>query len=156
MRAFLYGTQRRDSLRIDRAPLTLSVYGTRPSARLLLSAMVMLAVAFQGLLPGLDLALRGESVPGALGFKIAICHSPSSAGSASAANPSGTGGEEQSDSHGCCLVCQVASLAKGALPSPTFTLPTVGTAELRIAAGASTHIDGLASHHHFARGPPLA
>ncbi|MBI3446367.1 MAG: hypothetical protein HY055_13675 [Magnetospirillum sp.] len=156
MRAFLYGTRGRPSLRRIRVSPFMTACGARPLARLLLSAMVALAFAFQGLLPGLDLALRGESVPGALGLKTAICHSPSQAGSASAANPSAAGGEEQSDSHGCCLVCQVASLAKGALPSPTFTLPTAGTAELRIAARASTHIDGQASHHQFARGPPLA
>ena len=139
-----------------RVNLIAPINGTRPLARLLLAALVAVGFTLQGLLPGLDLALRGETPLVAFGVKAAICHAPSAESSAKTAGVPGAGDEEQSDSHGCCLVCQVASLTKGALPSPTFTLPTDGMASLHLARAASTHVDGQASHHPFARGPPLA
>lgn len=121
--------------------------------RLLMVALIAAGFVFQGLLPGLDMALRGESLPFALVMQTGICHSPPS-GVAERTTVPAKGGEGQSESHGCCLVCQAASAAKGALPSPTFKVPTAGTAGLRIAETAQAPVHGQSSHHHFARGPP--
>lgn len=120
-----------------------------------LVALVAAGFIFQGLIPGLDLALRGPAFAVTLAAKTGICHAPLSGGTERTAVPAPMGtGEGQEDGHGCCLVCQVASPAKGALPSPTFKVPTAGTAGLRIAATTSSRVDGQASHHRFARGPP--
>lgn len=129
--------------------------GRSPVARLLVIALVAAGFVFQGLLPGLDLAFRGETLLVTLAARTGICHASPAGGTERTAVPSPLGDEGQSESHGCCLVCQAASPAKGALPSPTFKVPTAGTAGLRIAATASSHRDGQASHHHFARGPPV-
>ena len=142
-------------MRSDHAvPATLHI-GRRPLARLLAIALVAAGFIFQGLLPGLDLAFRGETLLVTLAARTGICHAPLAGGTERTAVPSPVGEEGQAENHGCCLVCQAASPAKGALPSPTFKVPTAGTAGLRIAAGASTRIDGQASRHQFARGPPL-
>jgi hypothetical protein len=141
-------------LRSDRAAPLVFRIGRKPLARLLAVALVAAGFIFQGLLPGLDMALRGESLPFALVLQTGICHSPLTGASEHRTAPVKGGGGGQSESHGCCLVCQAASAAKGALPSPTFTVPTAGTAGLQIAAIAQALADGQASHHTFARGPP--
>ena len=141
-------------MRIIRAALSNVRTDRSPVARLLAVALVAAGFVFQGLLPGLDLAFRGETLLVTLAARTGICHASPAGGTERNAVPSPMGEEGQAESHGCCLVCQAASPAKGALPSPTFTLPTAGTAGLRIAATGSSHIDGQASHHHFARGPP--
>lgn len=141
-------------MRSARAALSTCRISRRPMARLLAVALVAAGFVFQGLLPGLDLAFRGDTLLVTLAARTGICHASPAGGTERTAVPFPLGGDEQSESHGCCLVCQAASPAKGALPSPTFKVPTAGTAGLRIAATASSHMDGQASHHHFARGPP--
>lgn len=136
-------------------PLT-RIYNGMPATRLLFAVLTVAGFTLQGLLPGLDLAFRGDFHRTAFGIEAAICHSSPSGTDARTAAPAGSGGEGQSDSHGCCLVCQVAGLAKGALPSPTFTRPTEGTASLLAATGASLHVDRRASRQHPARAPPVA
>jgi hypothetical protein len=148
------GRPRRIILRPVRAALARLPIGRRLVARLLAVALVAAGFVFQGLLPGLDLAFRGETFLVALAARTGICHASNLGGTERTAVLSPMGDEGQSEHHGCCLVCQAASPAKGALPSPTFKVPTAGTAGLRIAATASSHVDGQASHHHFARGPP--
>lgn len=140
-------------MRSDRAMLTAFRTGRPTFGRLLAVALVAAGFLFQGLLPGLDMALRGESLPFALVMQTGICHSPSTGTAERTAVPA-KGGEGQSESHGCCLVCQAASAAKGALPSPTFKVPTAGTAGLRIAATVQALVHGQPSLHPFARGPP--
>ncbi|WP_235062875.1 hypothetical protein [Paramagnetospirillum caucaseum] len=143
-------------MRFVHAALSNLRIGSRPMARLLAVALVAAGFVFQGLIPGLDLAFRGETLLVTLAARTGICHASPAGGTERTAVPSPMGEPGQSESHGCCLVCQAASPAKGALPSPTFKVPTAGTAGLRIAATASSHMDGQASHHHFARGPPVA
>ncbi len=136
-------------------PITLTrILNGKPATRLLLTALTVAGFMLQGLLPGLDLAFRGDFHRTAFGIEAAICHASPSGTAAPTADPAGSGDEGQSDSHGCCLVCQVAGLAKGAPPSPTFTRPTEGTASLLTAASASRHVDGRASRQHPARAPP--
>lgn len=142
-------------MRSARAVQSSSAVDRRLVARLVAVALVAAGFLFQGLLPGLDLAFRGGTLLVTLAARTGICHASNLGGAERTAVPSPMGDEGQSDSHGCCLVCQAASQAKGALPSPTFKVPTAGTAGLRIAATASSHVDGQASHHHFARGPPI-
>lgn len=138
-------------------PITLThVDDGMPATRLLFVVLTVAGFTLQGLLPGLDLAFRGDFHRTAFGVEAAICHSSPSGMAARTAAPAGSDEEGQSDSHGCCLVCQVAGLAKGALPSPTFTLPTLGTANPLTAAGASLHVDRRASRQNPARAPPSA
>ncbi len=117
----------------------------KPTTRMLLLVLVVAGFAFQGLLPGLDLAFRGDFSRTAFGVEAAMCHS-----SASRASDE----EGQIDSHGCCLVCQTAGLTKSVLPSPTFTRPTEGMAEALIASSPSTRVDRRASRQNPARAPP--
>ncbi len=130
-------------------------FGRSPMARLLAVALVAAGFVFQGLIPGLDLAFRGETLLVTLAARTGICHASPTGGTERTAVPVPMGDEGQSESHGCCLVCQAASPAKGALPSPTFKVPTAGTAGLRIAATGSSRMDGQASRHRLARGPPI-
>lgn len=138
-------------------PITLTrILNGKPATRLLLITLTVAGFALQGLLPGLDLAFRGDFHRTAFGVEAAICHSSPSGSAARTADPAGSGDEGQGDNHGCCLVCQAAGLAKDAPPSPTFTRPTLGTASLLTAANASIRVDGRASRQHPARAPPIA
>lgn len=130
------------------------IWNGKPATRLALSALTVLGFMLQGLLPGLDLAFKGDFYRSAFGIEAAICHSSPSGQSARTADLPGSGEEGQSDSHGCCLVCQTAGLAKGSPPTPTFTRPTLGTAEALVAASDDTHVDRRASRQNFARAPP--
>ena len=130
------------------------IWNGKSATRLLLSALTVLGFALQGLLPGLDLAFRGDFHRSAFGIEAAICHSSPSDQAERTADLPGSGEEGQSDSHGCCLVCQTAGLAKGSLPTPTFTRPTLGTAEIQVAASDDAHVDRRASRQNNARAPP--
>lgn len=65
-------------------------------------------------------------------------------------------GENAPKSDGCCLICQAAQLANGAVPPQHFTLPTESAAYTRLLVGAQTVADGAASRHAQARAPPAA
>ena len=138
-------------------PITLKrIWTSKPATRLLLSALTMAGFMLQGLLPGLDLAFRGDFHRSAFGIEAAICHSSPTEQAARTADLPGGGEEGQSDSHGCCLVCQTAGLAKGSPPTPTFTRPTLGTAEALIAARNDRQVDRRASRQNYARAPPVS
>ena len=131
-------------------PITATrILNGKPATRLLILVLAVAGFALQGLLPGLDLAFRGDFYRTAFGTEAAICHS-------SPSDSPSSDGKGQSDSHGCCLVCQVAGLANDVPPSPTFTRPTLGTASLPTADGASHHVDRRASRQHPPRAPPAA
>ncbi|CAA7626807.1 conserved hypothetical protein [Candidatus Terasakiella magnetica] len=127
-----------------------------PSARQTWACLIMSGLLLQGGLPGFDLALRGDLSSTLFGAKAANCHALSSDQTLRNAGPVQSDEEDNSFSHGCCLVCQAAQAAKGALPSPTFTLPTAGTASLPAIASARAHVHGLASLHKLPRAPPAA
>ncbi|MBI2236451.1 MAG: hypothetical protein HYU60_05780 [Magnetospirillum sp.] len=118
-------------------------------ARRMLAFLVVAGLALQFALPGFDLALRAQDSWLALVTKGAVCHSPQSS-----EQPLPAGGEDRSHSDGCCLVCQAVQLAKGILPSPTFTLPTAGTALSFGWPAISANTSGHASRHKQARAPP--
>ena len=136
-------------------PITLKrIWNGKPATRLLLSALTVLGFMLQGLLPGLDLAFRGDFHRSAFGIEAAICHSSPSGQAERTADLPGNGEEGQSDSHGCCLVCQTAGLAKGSPPPPTFTRPTLGTAAPLVAVSDDRHVDRRAFRQNPARAPP--
>ncbi|NFV78600.1 DUF2946 family protein [Magnetospirillum aberrantis] len=100
--------------------------------------------------PGLALVnVAGQSVAvtGILG--VYVCHAR---GGGQAALP----GETPASSDECCLLCQVAQLANGAVPPQHFTLPTESAAAIRLSTGAQDRREGEASRHAQARAPPQA
>ncbi|MGE5477320.1 MAG: hypothetical protein ACM3Q1_11735 [Bacteroidales bacterium] len=111
---------------------------------------VLLGFLFATTTPGLALvnaAGRSLAVDGVLNAY--ICHAQ---GGGAAATP----GETSSTSEECCLVCQAAQLANGAVPPQHFTLPTESAAPDRLPADAHSLRDGEASRHTQARAPPAA
>lgn len=104
--------------------------------------------------PGLALvngAGRAMAVTGLLG--VYVCHAQ---GGAHAAQDDGQPGDETSTRGECCLVCQAAQLANGAVPPQHFTLPTESAAAFRVPASAHSFRDGEAAGHAQARAPPAA
>lgn len=111
----------------------------------------LLGFLFSATTPGLSLvAMAGPSITidGFLG--IYICHVQSGP---SAALPGET---DSPKSDGCCLICQVAQLANGAVPPQHFTLPTESAAHARTPVSAQIVVQGEASRHAQARAPPAA
>lgn len=98
--------------------------------------------------PGLALVnAAGQSlaVNGVLG--VYVCHAPGSQRS-SLPDDQPTARDE------CCLVCQVAQLANGAVPPQHFTLPTESAASVRLPVGVHSLRDGETYRHAQARAPP--
>ncbi|OAN53146.1 hypothetical protein A6A04_14405 [Paramagnetospirillum marisnigri] len=123
--------------------------------RTALATLVLIGLALQGLLPGLDIAFRGDFSRTVFGFDAAMCHSSPSGRAERTADAAPPVEEGQAFSHGCCLVCQTVGLAKAVPPSPTFKTPTAGTAERLIVNTASAWGPGRTSRQHLARAPPL-
>ncbi|MBC7906184.1 MAG: hypothetical protein H7Y60_05475 [Rhodospirillaceae bacterium] len=78
-----------------------------------------------------------------------VCHAQ---GEPRAAFP----GEDVPQSDDCCLVCQVAQLASGAILPPQSVLPAASAAHARTPVSARIAIQGEASRHTQARAPPAA
>lgn len=100
--------------------------------------------------PGLALVnAAGQSIAvnGVLG--VYVCHAQ---GSKRAALP----GDQSTARDECCLVCQAAQLANGAVPPQHFTLPTESAAIIRLPASAHVVRDGETYRHAQARAPPAA
>lgn len=105
---------------------------------------------FAATTPGLALANAAGRVLAVDGiFGIYICHAQ---GNGVVAEP----GETSSTSKECCLVCQAAQLANGAVPPQHFTLPTESAASVRLPASAHSVRDGEASRYAQARAPPFS
>lgn len=114
----------------------------------------LLGFLFTVTTPGLALvngAGRSIAVNGILG--VYVCHAKGGAEAAQsgAANPAHANPADE-----CCLVCQAAQLANGAVPPQHFTLPTESAAFLRVPAGAHSVRDGAAFGPAQARAPPAA
>ena len=104
---------------------------------------------FSATTPGLALVnAAGQSlaVGGMLG--VYVCH----AQGGRTAPP----GEAPSSASECCLICQAAQLANGAVPPQHFTLPTESAATVHLPAGPNDVRDGQAQRHAQARAPPVA
>lgn len=121
----------------------------RGAVRELMVVLVLAGFALQSATPALTLMAEVSSdlALGPLGAF--ICHVPQPG-----EDPLIPGGEESAKSDGCCLICQAAQLAKGALPTQTLHIPTRDTAgtfepaELPTAAGRGPSL------HKLPRAPP--
>lgn len=112
----------------------------------------LLGFLFTSTTPGLSLvAMAGANVTFNGAFGIYVCHAQGGA----VAQP-GADDEVPLASDGCCLICQTAQLAGGALPPQHFTLPTESAAELRLAIAAQSVLHGHASSPQQPRAPPAA
>lgn len=110
----------------------------------------LLGFLFTATTPGLALVnTAGKAVAVTGVFGVYVCHAQ---GGLRAALP----GEVPSSSEECCLVCQAAQLANGAVPPQHFTLPTESAVVLRQPASAHSLRDGEALRHAQARAPPAA
>ncbi|MBC7952753.1 MAG: hypothetical protein H7Z12_13170 [Rhodospirillaceae bacterium] len=78
-----------------------------------------------------------------------VCHAP---GEPRAALP----GEDVPKSDGCCLVCQVAQLAGGAVLPQHAALSARNAVHVRAPVRARLAVQGEAAHHAQARAPPSA
>lgn len=110
----------------------------------------LLGFLFTATTPGLALvnsAGQSMEVNGFLG--VYVCNAGSGA---KAALP----GDASAPRDECCLVCQAAQLANGAVPPQHFTLPTESAAFLRVPASAHSLRDGEAQGPLQARAPPAA
>ncbi len=127
---------------------TRQIFEREPLARFA-SLLALFGFLFTTTTPGLALVnAAGQSlaVGGFLG--VYVCH----AQGGKASLP----GETSGPSDECCLVCQAAQLANGAVPPQHFTLPTESAAAIRLSASAQDRREGTASRHAQARAPPAA
>lgn len=110
--------------------------------------LVLLGLAVQSAVPALSLMVLAGSLAG---HPLAsfICHVPRPGDNARA-----PGGEAPATGDACCLVCQAAQLAKGALPPPTLHIPTASAALSFSSVAIRLTIGGQASLHKLPRGPP--
>lgn len=114
-------------------------------------ALVLAGFALQSATPALGLMAQVSNTLALGPLGAFICHVPQPG-----EDPLIPGGETSSKGDGCCLICQVASLAKGALPPQTLHIPT------RDAAGSFDAVDTPraagreASLHKLPRAPPAA
>jgi hypothetical protein len=125
------------------------VWGNGQS-RSVAALFALLGFLFSSTTPGLSLvAMAGANVTFDGAFGVYVCHAQSGAVAAPDADD-----EVPLASDGCCLICQTAQLAGGALPPQHFTLPTESAAELRLAVVAQTVASGYASTPLQPRAPP--
>jgi hypothetical protein len=120
----------------------------RPLAALL----ALFGFLFTASTPGLSLVAMsgpGAGIANVLGFY--ICHAQ---GGDRAVPMTDEGPADSSD--GCCLICQVAHMASGAVPPQHFTLPTESAAHLGLAVAAQSVIGSSAFTPVQPRAPPSA
>jgi len=114
--------------------------------------LALLGFMFTATTPGLALVTETGSrigVTGALG--VYICHVKG--GTQWVLPP----GEQASDTdEGCCLICQAAQLAHGAVPPQHFTLPTESAVRAAAAVRAQSFVGGASFRPAQARAPPSA
>jgi hypothetical protein len=126
--------------------------GVGGRGRPMVALFALLGFLFSSTTPGLSLvAMAGANVTFNGAFGIYVCHAQSGAVAAPEADD-----EVPLASDGCCLICQVAQLASGAVPPQHFTLPTESAAKLQSAVGALTIAQGHSSTPVQPRAPPAA
>ncbi|MGE5547997.1 MAG: DUF2946 family protein [Solirubrobacterales bacterium] len=122
----------------------------RAMLRELAVLLVMVGMAFQSGTIALSLfAMTSPAMAkGPLGSF--ICHVPQPGDPSAPA-----GGEAPAKGDECCLVCQAAQLANGALPPPTLQIPTASAADTPIPVAVMAPTGGEASLHKLPRAPPV-
>lgn len=110
---------------------------------------VMLGFAVQSAVPALSLVVLAGAFP--IGHPLAsfICHVPRPG-----ETPQAPGGEVPATGDACCLICQAAQLAKGALPPPTLQIPTASAVRSFLTVATLLAVGGQASLHKLPRAPP--
>lgn len=116
--------------------------------RELLVLVILLGFAVQSATPALALVARGSDALAKGPLGAFLCHVPQPGESDSA------GGEVPAKSDDCCLICQAAQLAKGALPPQTLQVPTADAAGSFEPVCLWVAADGNASLHKLPRAPP--
>lgn len=112
--------------------------------------LALLGFMFTATTPGLALVTESGSrigVTGSLG--VYICHVK---GGTQVVLPSGEQASETDE--GCCLICQAAQLAHGAVPPQHFTLPTESAVRAGVAVRAQSFVGGEDFRPAQARAPP--
>ncbi|CAA7626587.1 hypothetical protein [Magnetospirillum sp. UT-4] len=66
------------------------------------------------------------------------------------------GEEAPKGAEDCCLTCQAAQLANGAVPPQHFTLPTESADPIRLPPAAQSLVPSAPARHAQARAPPAA
>ncbi|MEW5727417.1 MAG: DUF2946 family protein [Pseudomonadota bacterium] len=123
----------------------------RGAVREWLVVLVLAGFALQSATPALALMAKvsDDLALGPLGAF--ICHVPQPG-----EDPLIPGGEASAKGDGCCLICQAASLAKGALPPQTLHIPTRDAAVAFETADPPRAAGRDASRHKLPRAPPAA
>ena len=114
--------------------------------------LALLGFLFTSTTPGLALVTDGGSrigISGPLG--VYICHVK---GGIDLVVPPGEQAPDQDD--GCCLICQAAQLAHGAVPPQHFTLPTESAVRARMPFDARSFVAAGTFRTAQARAPPAA
>lgn len=130
----------------------LGLFRRRGPFRDLAALLALLGFLFSSTTPGLALVTDSGSrigMSGALG--VYICHVK---GGGDLRLPSGEQASETDD--GCCLICQAAQLAHGAVPPQHFTLPTESAVRANVAASARSFVADGTFRPAQARAPPAA
>lgn len=130
----------------------LSLFRGRGMLRDLGALLALLGFLFTSTTPGLALvsgAGPGIGVAGPLG--VYVCHVR---GGSDSVIPPGAELPDQDD--GCCLICQAAQLANGAVPPQHFTLPTESAVRARLSDDARSFVAFGIFSPAQARAPPAA
>lgn len=121
----------------------------RGAVRELMVVLVLAGFALQSATPALALVAKVSPALALGPLGAFICHVPQPG-----EDPMIPGGEDSAKSDGCCLICQAASLAKGALPPQTLHIPARDAAGSFEPAGLPTAVIREASLHKLPRAPP--
>lgn len=112
--------------------------------------LALLGFMFTSTTPGLALVSETGSLVGMSGsLGVYICHVQG--GTKVVALPGGQASDTDDD---CCLICQAAQLAHGAVPPQHFTLPTESAVRVDLAARAQSFVPGEGFRPSQARAPP--
>lgn len=115
----------------------------------LATLFVFMGFAVQSAVPALSLmVVAGSFFPGHP-LAAFICHVPQPG------NARAPGGEAPATGDACCLICQAAQLAKGALPPLALHIPTASAALSFSSVAVRLTVGGQASLHKLPRGPPV-
>lgn len=128
----------------------LALFRGRGPFRDLAALLALLGFLFTSTTPGLALVTDGGSrlgVNGPLG--VYVCHVK---GGVELIVPPGEQAPDQDD--GCCLICQAAQLAHGAVPPQHFTLPTESAVRARVVIDARSSFTDGSFRCPQARAPP--
>lgn len=111
--------------------------------------LALLGFLFTATTPGLSMvAMAGPNIQVAGILGVYVCHTP---GSPRAGLP----GDDSSRSQSCCLICQVAQLAGGAVIPDAVAFPLPLEIRIHSEGNAVSGAQGTRVRHAQARAPPV-